>query len=85
MEFERQYQTQSTFIIPDVIKNFLTYFRKCIKEQNVYGIQDAYENGYVFDHQLILCLLMFGMVQLKYLLFYRHVYNIFQITIFYFM
>ncbi|XP_052759791.1 eukaryotic translation initiation factor 3 subunit L-like [Mya arenaria] len=46
MEFERQYQTQSTFIIPDVIKNFLTYFRKCIKEQNVFGIQDAYENGF---------------------------------------
>lgn len=47
MEYERQYQsTQSTFIVPDVIKNFLTYFRKCIKDQNVYGIQDAYENGF---------------------------------------
>lgn len=45
IEFDRQYQTQSTYIVPDVIKNFLTYFRKCIKEQNVYGIQDAYENG----------------------------------------
>ncbi|XP_045214078.1 eukaryotic translation initiation factor 3 subunit L-like isoform X1 [Mercenaria mercenaria] len=47
MEYERQFQTtQSTFIVPDVIKNFLTYFRKCVKEQNVYGIQDAYENGF---------------------------------------
>ncbi|XP_060581298.1 eukaryotic translation initiation factor 3 subunit L-like [Ruditapes philippinarum] len=50
MEYERQYQsTQSTFIVPDVIKNFLTYFRKCVKDQNVYGIQDAYENGFTHN------------------------------------
>lgn len=47
MEYERQYHTtQSTFIVPDVIKNFLIYFRKCVKEQNLFGIQDAYENGF---------------------------------------
>ena len=53
MEYERQYQTQSTYIVPDVIKNFLIYFRKCVKEQNVYGIQDAYENGWVVKRYII--------------------------------
>ncbi|KAL3877920.1 hypothetical protein ACJMK2_035561 [Sinanodonta woodiana] len=46
IEYERQYQQQQTFIIPEHIKVFLTYFRKCIVDQNVYGIQDAYENGF---------------------------------------
>lgn len=45
IEFERQYQ-QSTYIVPDIIKSFLTYFQKSITEQNVYEIQNAYENGF---------------------------------------
>lgn len=44
IEYERQYQ-QSTYIVPDIIKSFLTYFQKSITEQNVYEIQNAYENG----------------------------------------
>ncbi|XP_022317816.2 eukaryotic translation initiation factor 3 subunit L-like [Crassostrea virginica] len=45
IEYERQYQ-QSTYIVPDIIKSFLTYFQKSITEQNVYEIQNAYENGF---------------------------------------
>ncbi len=48
MEYENQYREQyqqQRYIIPEVIKNFLTYFQKCINEQNVYEIQNAYENG----------------------------------------
>ena len=45
-DFDNQYQNK-TFIMPDVIKNFLIYFHKCITEQNVHEIQNAYENGYV--------------------------------------
>ncbi|KAK2171576.1 hypothetical protein NP493_1041g01018 [Ridgeia piscesae] len=44
-DFDQQYQNK-TFIMPDVIKNFLIYFHKCITEQNVYEIQNAYENGF---------------------------------------
>ena len=44
IEYERQYhQTQSTFIVPNDIKNFLTFFRKCVNELNVYEIQNMYE------------------------------------------
>ncbi|XP_064594734.1 eukaryotic translation initiation factor 3 subunit L-like [Liolophura sinensis] len=45
LEYERQYQ-QQTYIVPEVIKNFLTYFQKCIKEQNLFEIQHSYENGF---------------------------------------
>lgn len=45
IEYERQYQ-QATYIVPDIIKSFLTYFQKSITEQNVYEIQNAYENGF---------------------------------------
>ncbi|KAJ8319066.1 hypothetical protein KUTeg_004157, partial [Tegillarca granosa] len=45
LEYERQYQ-QSTYIVPDIIKSFLTYFQKSITEQNIFEIQNAYENGF---------------------------------------
>ncbi|XP_023931619.1 eukaryotic translation initiation factor 3 subunit L-like, partial [Lingula anatina] len=45
LEYERQYQ-QSTYIVPEVIKNFLVYFQKCVHEQNLFEIQNAYENGF---------------------------------------
>jgi hypothetical protein len=41
-----RHHVQKSYIIPEVIKNFLTYFQKSINEQNVYEIQNAYENGY---------------------------------------
>lgn len=47
MDAEFEYQaTQKNFIIPEVIKNFLTYFQKCIHDQNVFDVQNAYENGF---------------------------------------
>jgi len=45
LEYERQYREQS-FIIPEIIKNFLTYFQKSINEQNLFEIQKAYETGF---------------------------------------
>ncbi|CAH1793502.1 unnamed protein product [Owenia fusiformis] len=45
LEYERQ-QQQHTYIIPEVIKNFLTYFRKNIQEGHVYEIQNSYESGF---------------------------------------
>jgi len=48
MEYESQYREQykqPRYIIPEVLKNFLTYFQKSIHEQNIYEIQNAYENG----------------------------------------
>ena len=44
-EFEQRYP--QAYIVPEVIRDFLTYFQKCITEQNLFEIQDAYENGYV--------------------------------------
>ena len=38
-------QPQKNYIIPEVIKNFLLYFQKSITDQNLYEIQNAYENG----------------------------------------
>ena len=38
-------RTQKNYIIPEVIKNFLLYFQKSINDQNLYEIQNAYENG----------------------------------------
>ncbi|CAC5402174.1 EIF3L [Mytilus coruscus] len=32
--------------VPDVIKNFLMVFQKAINDQNLYEIQNAYENGF---------------------------------------
>lgn len=46
LEYERQYQPQS-YIVPEVIKSFIIYFHKVITEQNLYEIQNSYENGYV--------------------------------------
>lgn len=46
MEYEQQYQQQKVSILPDVIKSFLTYFQQYIAEQNVYEIQNCYENGF---------------------------------------
>ena len=41
------HHVQKNYIIPEVIKNFLIYFQKSINEQNVFEIQNAYENGFV--------------------------------------
>jgi len=42
MDYDRP---QKNYIIPEVIKNFLLYFQKSIADQNLYEIQNAYENG----------------------------------------
>jgi translation initiation factor 3 subunit L len=42
----RQHIAQKNYIFPEVIKNFLTYFQKSIHDQNVFEIQNAYENGF---------------------------------------
>lgn len=47
LEYERAHQQQSSsFIVPEIIKNFLTYFQKCINDGNLFEIQNAYENGF---------------------------------------
>ena len=49
LEYENQYREQfkqPRYIIPEVLKNFLTYFQKSIHDQNIYEIQNAYENGF---------------------------------------
>jgi translation initiation factor 3 subunit L len=46
LEYEKNYQTPN-YIIPEVIKNFLVHFQKCVEDRNLYEIQNAYENGYV--------------------------------------
>lgn len=43
MDYDRP---QKNYIIPEVIKNFLLYFQKSITDQNLYEIQNAYENGF---------------------------------------
>ncbi|ELT93773.1 hypothetical protein CAPTEDRAFT_152273 [Capitella teleta] len=43
---QQQLQPSRSYIIPEVIKNFLTYFQKVIAEQNIYEIQNSYENGF---------------------------------------
>ena len=50
LEYEEYYREQRRrdFIIPEPIRNFLTYFQKVVKDQNIYEIQNAYENGYVY-------------------------------------
>ncbi|PVD37619.1 hypothetical protein C0Q70_00215 [Pomacea canaliculata] len=44
LEYERQYQ--SSYIVPEVIKNFLLFTQKCINEQNLFEVQNCYENGF---------------------------------------
>ncbi|XP_041363691.1 eukaryotic translation initiation factor 3 subunit L-like [Gigantopelta aegis] len=44
-EYEQRYQ-QTSYIVPEVIKNFLVQFQKVINEQNLLEIQNAYENGF---------------------------------------
>lgn len=46
MEMEQHYQNKGSFILPDVIKTFLTYFQKYVNEQNIFEIQNYYENGF---------------------------------------
>ena len=36
---------RTDFIIPEPIRNFLTYFQKVVRDENIYEIQNAYENG----------------------------------------
>lgn len=43
-EYDRQFQ--KSYIIPEMIKNFLLYFQKSITDLNIYEIQNAYENGF---------------------------------------
>ena len=45
LEYERQYAQQTSYIVPDVIKNFLLVFQKAVNDQNLFEIQNAYENG----------------------------------------
>ncbi|KAL8567654.1 Eukaryotic translation initiation factor 3 subunit L [Nucella lapillus] len=45
MEYERQYQSTS-YIVPEVIKNFLVFFQKSITDQNVFEVQNCYESGF---------------------------------------
>jgi len=45
LEYERQYKQQA-YIVPEVIKSFLTYFQTSINEQNIFEVQRAYENGF---------------------------------------
>lgn len=45
LEYERQYLQQS-YIVPEIIKNFLSFFQKSINEQNLFEIQKAYETGF---------------------------------------
>lgn len=44
-DYERHHM-QKNYIIPEVIKSFLIYFQKSINDQNVFEIQNAYENGF---------------------------------------
>ena len=46
LEYERQYAQQTSYIVPDVIKNFLLVFQKAVNDQNLFEIQNAYENGF---------------------------------------
>ena len=42
MDYDRP---QKSYIIPEPIKTFLLYFQKSISDQNLYEIQNSYENG----------------------------------------
>jgi len=44
--FQPTRQSQGITVIPEVIRNFLTYFQQMIAERNVAQIQDCYENGF---------------------------------------
>ncbi|ESO07694.1 hypothetical protein HELRODRAFT_185444 [Helobdella robusta] len=46
LEYDRQYMQKGSFILPEVIKSFLVYFQKSIHDQDVFEIQNAYENGF---------------------------------------
>ena len=59
---QEEYQFQKNYIIPEMIKNFLLYFQKSILDQNIFEIQNAYENGYI--DQLINNLLQLIMLYL---------------------
>jgi len=48
LEYERHYASHS-YIVPEVIKNFLLHFQQVIKEQNLLEIQNNYENGQVIS------------------------------------
>jgi len=44
--FQSRPQQSNYTIVPEVIRNFLTYFQQMIAERNVAQIQDCYENGF---------------------------------------
>lgn len=44
MEYEKGRDYSSTYIIPEAIKSFLSRFQEAVAEQNLYEIQDLYDN-----------------------------------------
>ena len=36
----------SKYDIPDVIRSFVVYFQKCVRERNVYEVHSMYENSF---------------------------------------
>ncbi|KAH9491887.1 Eukaryotic translation initiation factor 3 subunit L [Bulinus truncatus] len=45
IEYDRHYPTHS-YIVPEVIKNFLLYFQKCINTKDLLEIEKSYDNGF---------------------------------------
>ncbi|KAK7002945.1 eukaryotic translation initiation factor 3 subunit L, partial [Biomphalaria glabrata] len=45
IEYERHYTTHS-YIVPEVIKNFLIHFQKCINTKELAEIERSYDNGF---------------------------------------
>ena len=49
IEYERERgHTGASYIVPEVIKVFLSDFYTAIMEQNLYEIQNLYDNGLVY-------------------------------------
>ncbi|XP_002736781.1 eukaryotic translation initiation factor 3 subunit L [Saccoglossus kowalevskii] len=47
LAYERQYeQTVPSYIIPEVIKNFIHFFHKCINEGNLFEVNNLYESSF---------------------------------------
>ncbi|XP_014663117.1 PREDICTED: eukaryotic translation initiation factor 3 subunit L-like [Priapulus caudatus] len=44
IEYERQYA--SSYHVPDLVRSFIVYFQKVIKDGNLYEISNAYENSF---------------------------------------
>lgn len=48
MEYERDRDYKGAYIVPEVIKSFLSSFRDAVADQNLYEIQDLYDNRYTY-------------------------------------